>query len=57
MGMMMILPLDEISPLFHDWLRTSIKNRSNYLSCIKGKGGLKDSLFYTQKTMLFVSLS
>ena len=51
---------------FHDWLKSQpfivigcnsrIKKRNNYLSCIEGKGCLKDDHCSAQTAGLFVDL-
>ena len=38
----------KIPTLYHDWREPWIKKMVNYLSCIEGKGGLKDIHYIAQ---------
>ena len=44
-----------VHPLYHDWLRSWIKKRVKYLSCIEGKGVWKTfDLFHNSARHLFL---
>ena len=45
-----------ISPLYHDWAKSFKQKRFNYLSCIEGKGSMKDIWCIAQNAVLLVSL-